>query len=172
MSLRGAILHEAGWAGNQPRRCWLQPEISQSRPAMVTHGSWTGHQHGSTMMEKSHGLSREVHEWSTRMLLKHNLDQGLTKTGAVETVDGKPEDDPLLDRVRGGWIVTWLLARRALLTTISGSEQAKGIIKAWLQEFPKLGAQRLFGFRHLQVRQHRPHPTPQVVPRFHRATTT
>ena len=59
MSLRSAILHEAGWAGNRPRRCWLQPEISQSRPAMVTHGSWTGHQHGFTMMAKPHGALRQ-----------------------------------------------------------------------------------------------------------------
>ena len=31
------------------------------------------------MVAKLHGWSVAMHEWSTRMLLKHCLDQGLTK---------------------------------------------------------------------------------------------
>ena len=88
-----------------------------------------------------------MHEWSTRMLLKHYLDQGPDQDGAVETVEGEPEDDPLLDRVqtagsrRGRWGQTCYSPRPAVASKL---DPYKGIIKARLQEFPKLSAQRLF----------------------------
>ena len=87
-----------------------------------------------------------MHEWSTKMLLRHYLDEGLTKTELSRRFG-------VSRRTIHYWIESGQLDRDLAKGHARYSPRApvaskldpyKGIIEARLQEFPKLSAQRLF----------------------------
>ena len=87
-----------------------------------------------------------MHEWGTRMLLRHYLDQGLTKTelsrrfGVSQRTIHYWIESGQLDRD----LATGQTSYAPRLAVASKLDPYKGIIEARLQEFPKLSAQRLF----------------------------
>ena len=87
-----------------------------------------------------------MHEWGTRMLLKHYLDHGMTKAelsrrfGVTRRTIHHWIESGQLDRdLASGQ--TRYAPRPAVASKL---DPYKGIIEARLQEFPKLSAQRLF----------------------------
>ena len=87
-----------------------------------------------------------MHEWSTRMLLRHYLDQGLTKTELSRRFG-------VSRRTIHYWIESGQLDRDLATghtrysprpAVASKLDPFKGIIEERLREFPKLSAQRLF----------------------------
>ena len=87
-----------------------------------------------------------MHEWGTRMLLKHYLDQGLTKAelsrrfGVSRRTIHYWIDSGQLDRD----LATGQTRYSPRPAVASQLDPYKGIIEVRLQEFPKLSAQRLF----------------------------
>ena len=87
-----------------------------------------------------------MHEWGTRMLLRHYLDQGLTKTelsrrfGVSRRTIHYWIESGQLDRD----LATGQTSYAPRPAVASKLDPYKGIIEARLQEFPKLSAQRLF----------------------------
>ena len=87
-----------------------------------------------------------MHEWGTRMLLKHYLDQGLTKAelsrrfGVSRRTIHYWIDSGQLDRD----LATSQTRYSPRPAVASQLDPYKGIIEVRLQEFPKLSAQRLF----------------------------
>ena len=103
-----------------------------------------GHLPDTTMVAKPHGWSGTMHEWSTKMLLRHYLDEGLTKTElsrrfgvSRRTIHYWIESGQLDRDLATGHARYWPRAPVA-----SKLDPYKGIIEARLQEFPKLSAQR------------------------------
>ena len=96
-----------------------------------------GHLPGSNMVAKPHGWSSAMYEWSTRMLLKHYLDQGLTKTELSRRVG-------VSRRTIHDWIASGQLDRDLATgqtcylprpTEAGKLDPYKGIIEARFQEF-------------------------------------
>ena len=87
-----------------------------------------------------------MHEWSTRMLLRHYLDEGLTKTelsrrfGVSRRTIHYWIESGQLDRD----LATGHMRYSPRPAVASKLDPYKGIIEARLREFPKLSAQRLF----------------------------
>ena len=121
-----------------------------------------------------------MHEWGTRMLLKHYLDQGLTKAelsrrfGVSRRTIHYWIDSGQLDRD----LATGQTRYSPRPAVASQLDPYKGIIEVRLQEFPKLSAQRLFdevraagyagGYSRVRdyVRTVRPHEPVDPVVRF------
>ena len=86
-----------------------------------------------------------MHEWETRMLLKHYLDRGVSKA-ELSTRFGVSRRTIHMgrDRAAGPGPV---VRRLALFAAVAGVPQAgpvDGIIDSRLEEFPGLSAKRLF----------------------------
>ncbi len=87
-----------------------------------------------------------MHGWGTRMLLKHYLDQGVSKAELSRRFG-------VSRRTIHHWIATGQLDRELAAGAVSGAPRRrraqkldpyKGIINVRLEEFPRLSAQRLF----------------------------